>query len=121
MCMCMSGIYALHWVSSMKLWSRLHACIAVSVAADPPVEGEELPDPQVTRFRNADTNGDGHLDKTEFVPFVHPFRHEHMLEHLVEDQLSQYDHNHDGMISLEEYTRNHAPFSHPSPSLDYTL
>jgi len=57
------------------------------------------------RFRDADTDKDGRLNKTEFTPFVHPFRHEHMIGHLVEDQLAQYDADKDGRLSVEEYMR----------------
>ncbi len=58
------------------------------------------------RFDDADANGDGKLNAEEFSPFVHPFRHEHMVGHLVEDQLVLYDRNQDGLISLEEYIGN---------------
>ena len=56
------------------------------------------------RFRDADSNQDGRLDKEEFQPFIHPFRHEGMIGHLVEDQLLAHDENRDGMISFEEFT-----------------
>lgn len=67
---------------------------------------EELNDAQAgvrLRFDDADLNQDGMLDPDEFVPFVHPFRHEHMIGHLVEDQLVLYDRDQDGFISLDEY------------------
>lgn len=57
-----------------------------------------------SRFIGADSDLDGRLDKAEFSPFVHPFRHEHMMGHLVEDQLVLYDMNQDEKISLEEFT-----------------
>ena len=57
------------------------------------------------RFQKADINGDNQLDMAEFAPFIHPFRHDHMVDHLVEDQLVLYDHDQDGTISLEEYIR----------------
>ena len=56
-----------------------------------------------TKFTSADSNGDGQLDKQEFGAFVHPQRHEHMVEHLVRDQLMAYDKNQDGEISRREY------------------
>lgn len=68
-----------------------------------PDELNEAQDSVRIRFNDADMNGDGQLDKEEFGPFVHPFRHEHMIGHLVEDQLVLYDANQDGSISLEEY------------------
>ena len=55
------------------------------------------------RFRDADTDEDGRLDKKEFLPFIHPFRHEHMFGHLVEDQLMLYDGDRDGMLSFDEF------------------
>ena len=68
-----------------------------------PEEYNEAQDSVKIRFDDADMNEDGKLDKEEFVPFVHPFRHEHMIGHLVEDQLVLYDGDQDGFISLEEY------------------
>lgn len=85
---------------------------------EPPPEGEELDDAQAglaKRFQDADSNKDGRLDRKEFVPFIHPFRHEQMIGHLVEDQLVLYDQNQDGMISLEEYTREGSPYTFKLP------
>lgn len=56
-----------------------------------------------TKFTSADANGDGYLDKKEFGVFVHPQRHEHMVEHLVRDQLLAYDKDKNGVISRREY------------------
>lgn len=70
-------------------------------------DGEELNDAQqsvAVRFQAADRNNDGKLDRSEFVPFIHPFRHEHMVGHLVEDQLVLYDRDQDGTLSLDEFT-----------------
>ena len=46
---------------------------------------------------------DGRLDLDEFIPFVHSFRHDHMIVHLINDQLTMYDYNKDGSISLDEF------------------
>ena len=67
--------------------------------------GDQLKSSLGRRFLDADANKDGKLDQAEFVPFIHPFRHEKMLAHLVEDQLVDYDLNQDGQISMEEYIR----------------
>lgn len=70
------------------------------------MSGENFNDAQVgvgIRFKDSDSNQDGRLDKEEFLPFIHPFRHDHMLGHLVEDQLMLYDGDRDGRISMAEY------------------
>ena len=87
------------------------------------------------KFSIADADKDGRLSQKEFGVFVHPDRHEEMMQHLIRDQLSRYDVDGDGRISLEEYMselwrqlvivveRNHLlSFSHththiPLPSL----
>ena len=43
---------------------------------------------------------DGRLDLDEFI---HSFRHDHMIIHLINDQLTMYDYNKDGSISLDEF------------------
>lgn len=55
------------------------------------------------KFTSADANSDGSLDSVEFGAFVHPQRHEHMVQHLVQDQLSTYDKDNDGIITRKEY------------------
>lgn len=80
---------------------------------DLPEDKGELNDAQDSvgaRFQSADTDLDGRLDLSEFLPFIHPFRHEHMLGHLVEDQLMLYDGDQDGKISFDEFTSK--PGSH---------
>lgn len=58
------------------------------------------------KFSGADANGDGNLNLEEFGTFVHPQRHEHMVDHLVTDQLMAYDKDQDGEISRREYLGN---------------
>ncbi len=55
------------------------------------------------KFTSADANKDGRLDQQEFGAFVHPQRHDHMVDHLVEDQLHTYDKDGNGMISRREF------------------
>ncbi len=55
------------------------------------------------KFDSADVDKDGSLDKEEFGLYVHPHRHDNMIEHLIKDQLMMYDKNEDGMISRKEY------------------
>ena len=55
------------------------------------------------KFNIADADKDGQLSEKEFSVFVHPDRHEEMLQHLIRDQLSRYDKDSDGKISFEEY------------------
>ena len=55
------------------------------------------------RFKQADSDGDGRLNKAEFDALLHPDLHEHMVQHLVEDHLNLHDTDHDGVISFDEY------------------
>ena len=55
------------------------------------------------KFSSADKNGDGNLDQQEFVAFVNPHHHEHMVDHLIQDQLHAYDKDQDGFISRREF------------------
>ena len=55
------------------------------------------------KFTSADADGDGYLNRKEFGSFVHPQRHDHMVQHLIKDQLHTYDKNQDGIISRREY------------------
>ena len=64
---------------------------------------DEETNPTYAKFMGADANHDGRLDLDEFVPFIHPFRHDHMIVHLINDQLTMYDYNKDGSISLDEF------------------
>ena len=66
------------------------------------------------RFEIADGDKDGRLSQSEFGAFVHPDRHEEMLEHLVQDQLSRFDKDTDGKISFDEYMSN---FDYNTPNL----
>ena len=66
----------------------------------------EMTDEQRTlkaKFTSADANGDGSLDVVEFGAFVHPQRHDHMVQHLVQDQLHTYDKNGDSEIGRKEF------------------
>ena len=56
-----------------------------------------------SKFEAADLDKDGRLGADEFAALVHPDRHDHMLEHLVRDQLIGYDKDKDGRISFDEY------------------
>lgn len=87
-------------------------------------EGEDFPEDLndahealENRFNEADTDKDGRLDKKEFAPFIHPFRYDNMVGHLVEDQLALYDKNRDGMISMEEFTNSLNPDGLPEDEL----
>jgi len=73
---------------------------------DAPIEKEDMEEesnPAFAKFQSADLNKDGSLDESEFVAFSNPFRHEHMIHHLVNDQLMMYDDNKDNLISIEEF------------------
>lgn len=55
------------------------------------------------RFKKADKNNDGMLDKDEFVSFLHPENDESMKDIVVDETMEDIDKDKDGFISLEEY------------------
>ncbi len=80
--------------------------VCVVFAADAPIHEDDLDkesNPAYAKFQSADVNKDGSLDLSEFVPFVNPFRYEHMIQHLIDDQLVMYDTNKDRVVSLDEF------------------
>jgi len=54
-------------------------------------------------FLAADTNGDGTLDKAEFLAFSHPEEDENMKPHVVAQVLKSKDKDGDGSLSFQEY------------------
>ncbi|XP_061917318.1 reticulocalbin-2 isoform X2 [Entelurus aequoreus] len=55
------------------------------------------------RFDSADVDGTPGLNVTEFLAFTHPSEVDHMADFAIEDVLSEYDTDHDGLISLKEF------------------
>ncbi|VDD81956.1 unnamed protein product [Mesocestoides corti] len=55
------------------------------------------------RFEKADLDGDGKLSREEFAAFLHPEEFEHMRD---TETLYDLDSNKDGLIDLEEYTKD---------------
>ncbi|KAK3102239.1 hypothetical protein FSP39_009838 [Pinctada imbricata] len=55
------------------------------------------------RWKVADKNKDGFLDKEEFADFLHPEEAEHMRDIVVQETMEDIDKDKDGFISLEEY------------------
>ncbi|KAL1124715.1 hypothetical protein AAG570_001338 [Ranatra chinensis] len=62
-------------------------------------------------FKAADKNGDGALDKSEFIYFTHPEEYPEMLPHILQNTLDEKDKNKDGFIDFQEFlgdrARNH--------------
>ncbi len=54
------------------------------------------------KFKVADADGDGRLNRKEFGQFLHP-SDPSMVEWMLEDHLKTYDVDKDGAISLDEY------------------
>jgi len=54
-------------------------------------------------FLAADTNGDGFLDKAEFLAFSHPEEDDNMKPHVLEQVLKARDTNGDGSINFQEF------------------
>nr|XP_057930765.1 reticulocalbin-2 [Doryrhamphus excisus]XP_057930766.1 reticulocalbin-2 [Doryrhamphus excisus]XP_057930767.1 reticulocalbin-2 [Doryrhamphus excisus]XP_057930768.1 reticulocalbin-2 [Doryrhamphus excisus]XP_057930769.1 reticulocalbin-2 [Doryrhamphus excisus] len=55
------------------------------------------------RFNFADVDGTPGLNVTEFLAFTHPSEVDHMADFAIEDVLSEYDTDQDGLISLKEF------------------
>ncbi|KAK5867403.1 hypothetical protein PBY51_011899 [Eleginops maclovinus] len=55
------------------------------------------------RFDFADVDGTPGLNVTEFLAFTHPSEVDHMADFAIEDVLSEYDTDKDGLISLSEF------------------
>ncbi|KAA8590109.1 hypothetical protein FQN60_014043, partial [Etheostoma spectabile] len=55
------------------------------------------------RFDFADVDGTPGLNVTEFLAFTHPSEVDHMADFAIEDVLSEYDTDKDGLISLNEF------------------
>ena len=55
------------------------------------------------RWGQADVDGDGSLNKEEFVLFLHPEEHARMHVVVVEETLEDIDRDGDGKISETEY------------------
>lgn len=75
-------------------------------SADVPGDAEDVKSMEKDirkRFEIADSDKDGRLSQSEFGVFVHPDRHEEMLEHLIQDQLSRFDKDNDRKVSFDEY------------------
>jgi Ca2+-binding EF-hand superfamily protein len=55
------------------------------------------------RWKNADKDADGQLNKEEYGCFVHPESCAHMQDNVVKETISDIDKDGDGMIDVEEY------------------
>lgn len=67
------------------------------------VKMENVHSSQKRKFAHADSNGDEKLTREEFSAMLHPDRHAHMLDHLVEEYMRGFDKDKDGYITLKEY------------------
>ncbi|XP_071954799.1 calumenin-B-like isoform X2 [Antedon mediterranea] len=55
------------------------------------------------RWKAADKDGDGNLNKEELTAFLHPEEFDHMREVVIDETMEDVDKNQDGSVSLEEY------------------
>ena len=57
----------------------------------------------VEKFKKADLNADGLLDKSEYPAFIHPYDYDFMHNVELNLMLKQYDKNEDNFIDFSEY------------------
>jgi len=55
------------------------------------------------RFKVADADRDGKLDREEFATFLHPEESKHMREIVIDETMQDMDKDKDGYITLQEY------------------
>jgi len=55
------------------------------------------------KFKAADLDSDGRLNKLEFADFLHPEESIHMREIVINETIEDVDRNNDGVIDLNEY------------------
>lgn len=67
---------------------------------------KEMMDRDARRWKKADRDNDGSLNKQEFQDFVHPEESEHMKDIIVIETIEDIDKDKDGKISIEEYIGN---------------
>ncbi|XP_075214759.1 reticulocalbin-2 isoform X2 [Lycorma delicatula] len=71
-------------------------------------EEETLVKQDKVLFNAADRNGDGILNKKEFVLFTHPEEHPEMLPHILKNTLDDKDTDKNGVIDFQEYLGDRA-------------
>jgi Ca2+-binding EF-hand superfamily protein len=55
------------------------------------------------RFVHADQNKNDYLDREELKALLYPHRHEHMVQHMIDQMLSVWDKDSSGEVTFEEY------------------
>lgn len=55
------------------------------------------------RFKQADLDNDGNLNREEFADFLHPEEATHMRGIVIEETMLDMDKDKDGFVTLEEY------------------
>lgn len=58
------------------------------------------------KFKAADHNKDGKLDKKEYTDFLHPEESAAMREIVIDETLEDLDENEDGVINIEEFIKD---------------
>lgn len=70
---------------------------------DQGIEQSQLINDDRTLFQAADLNGDGHLNRDEFVLFISPEEHPQMLPIILNQTLRDKDKNGDGKVDFQEF------------------
>ncbi|VEL21772.1 unnamed protein product [Protopolystoma xenopodis] len=93
-------------VCKLFIFSSLHFFIPfIFLILDDEESLIEIIEKDRNRWKEADLNGDGLLDKDEYLDFLHP-EDSHRMRHVVIDEtMADLDTNKDGFIDLDEYIR----------------
>lgn len=70
------------------------------------------------RFKVADQDGDGKMDKEEFADFLHPEESPRMFDVYIEETLEEMDEDGDRLVTLEEYLNDIWPRYERDPSVE---
>uniref|UniRef100_UPI00358EB8A8 reticulocalbin-2 isoform X1 n=1 Tax=Myxine glutinosa TaxID=7769 RepID=UPI00358EB8A8 len=70
---------------------------------------QELYVKEKKKFEMADADGVKGLNPMEFVAFEHPEETDYMLDYVLDEAMSEHDHNSDGSVGLNEFIGDYQP------------
>lgn len=93
-----------HNIVDNKLsWEEYSKKAFADSSEDTPEELQKRKGRDERRFKKADKDSDGFLNKDEFIDFLHPEEAVHMRDIVVDETLDDIDKNKDGFVDIDEY------------------